>query len=76
MTDAQRRGFDQFFRSVRTLKVTFALAGLDVSGAAADGRLDGAYDYVTMAGKAEHQPVRFHATFAREGTAVRNRPVR
>jgi hypothetical protein len=50
-TSAQASGFEQFFASVRSLHATFTVAGLDVQNAAAEGRVTGAYDYVTTAGK-------------------------
>jgi len=71
MSDAQQKGFEDFFRAVKSLRVTFTLNGLDVNGAAAEGRLMGAYDYVSSSGKPEHQPVTFRATFAREGGSWR-----
>jgi serine/threonine-protein kinase len=76
LSDAQQRGFAEFFDAVRGLRVTFALSALDVSGATAEGRLTGAYDYTATSGKAEHQPVSFRATFAREGGSWRITAVR
>jgi serine/threonine protein kinase len=76
ITGAQAMGFDQFFSSVRTLKATFSLSSLDVSGSTAEGRLAGNYEYVTTAGKAEHQPVAFQATFRRDATGWKLASVR
>jgi hypothetical protein len=76
LTDAQQRNFDDFFRAVRGLRVTFTLASLDVNGATADGRVSGAYDYTSESGRAEHQPVAFRVSFAREGGGWRMTAVR
>jgi len=66
ITASQATGFEQFFSSVRTLKATFSLSSLDVSGASAEGKLAGTYEYVTSAGKAERQPVAFQASCRRD----------
>ena len=68
ITPAQAKGWEQFFPTLRTLRVTISVSGLDVSGSNADANLVGAYDYVTSSGKTEHQPVSFQASFRREGT--------
>jgi ketosteroid isomerase-like protein len=67
ITATQARGFEQFFGSVRTLKASFTVSGLEVSGSSADARLVGSYDYVTESGKAVLQPVTFQATFRKDG---------
>ena len=66
ITPAQATGFEQFFTSVRSLRATFSLSSVDVNGATAEGKLAGAYDYLTTAGKTERQPVSFQASFRRE----------
>lgn len=76
ITQAQSTGFEQFFGSVRTLKATFALSSLDVNGTAAEGKLSGSYDYVTTAGKNEHQSVAFQASFRRDATGWKLASVR
>ena len=68
ITAAQAGGWEQFFGTLRTLRVTLGVTGLDVSGSTAEAKLVGAYDYVTAGGKAAQQPVAFRAAFAREGS--------
>jgi serine/threonine-protein kinase len=66
MTASQTKAWEQFFSSLRSLRVTLAVSGLDVSGASADGKVVGTYDYVTDMGKTIQQPVSFRATFRRD----------
>ena len=68
ITAAQQRGFDSFFQSVRSLRAGFAVTALEMSGATADARLEGAYEYVTKAGRSERQPVTFRAAFRRDSS--------
>jgi serine/threonine-protein kinase len=65
MSDEQQRGFEQFFAAARSLKVSFEVSGVDVSGPTAEANLVGAYDYVAD-GKTEHQPVSFRAALRRD----------
>jgi serine/threonine-protein kinase len=67
ITGAQASGFEQFFATVRSLKASFSIASLDVSGTTAEGKLAGTYDYLTTAGKNERQAVTFLASFRRDG---------
>ena len=69
ITSAQAKGWEQFFSTLRSLRVTLAVNGLDVNAAAADAKLVGTYDYVTESGKSAQQPVSFQAGFRREGPA-------
>jgi serine/threonine-protein kinase len=69
ITPAQVRGFEQFFATVQSLRATFNVSGLDVSGSTAEAQLVGAYDYVTEGGRTNQQRLTFHATFRREGGA-------
>ena len=69
ITPAQAQGWEQFFSTLRSLRVNLSVNGLEVTGSTAEARLVGAYDYVTEAGKAAQQPVSFQATFRREGSA-------
>lgn len=71
MTTAQSKGWEDFFKSLRSISATLSMDGLDVRGDAADARVTGAYDYVTTAGKSTRQPVSFQAAFRREGGAWR-----
>jgi hypothetical protein len=65
---AQASGFEQFFSSIRSLRATMNLGGLDIQGAGAEGRVTGQYDYVTAGGKNERQALDFQATFRRDGS--------
>jgi hypothetical protein len=66
MSTQQRTAFEDFFRSIRTLKATLSVAGLQVDGASAEAQVTGAFDYVTTGGANEHRDVRFTATLHRE----------
>jgi eukaryotic-like serine/threonine-protein kinase len=68
ITSAQAKGWQQFFPTLRSLRVTISIGDLAVNGTNADAKLVGAYDYVTDDGKTQHQPVSFQASFRREGT--------
>ncbi|HEX7940311.1 MAG TPA: hypothetical protein VF488_00825, partial [Gemmatimonadaceae bacterium] len=63
----QQRGFEQFFRAVRSLRADLTLSDLDVAGAAAQARVSGAYEFVGNDGKSQRQPITFQATFSRAG---------
>ena len=76
ITAAQASGFEQFFATVRSLRATFSVSSLDVSGATADGKLAGTYEYLTTAGKSERQAVTFQATFRREAAGWKLASVR
>ncbi|MEP6730493.1 MAG: serine/threonine-protein kinase [bacterium] len=69
ITPMQAKGWEQFFSTLRSLRVSLTVNGLDVSGSTADAKLMGAYDYVTEAGKSAQQPVSFQASFRRDGSA-------
>jgi hypothetical protein len=71
MTPAQQRGWEQFFDYARTLRVSYAVSGVDANGATAEVRVTGAYDFTTAAGKRERQPVSFSATVRHDGSAWR-----
>jgi eukaryotic-like serine/threonine-protein kinase len=68
ITASQAKGWEQFFSTLRTLRVTLAVNGLDVTGTTADAKVSGTYDYVTDAGRAMQQPVSFQASFRRTGS--------
>jgi hypothetical protein len=68
ITSAQSKGWEQFFPTLRSLRVTISINDLEVNGSSADAKLVGAYDYVTSSGKNEHQPVAFQASFRRDAT--------
>ena len=69
VTPAQAKGWEQFFATIRTLHVNFAISGLDVDRNSADAKLSGTYDYVTEGGKTTQQSVAFQAAFRRDGAA-------
>jgi serine/threonine-protein kinase len=69
MTTDQRRAFEDFFGSTRSLRAALAVSDLQVDGASAEARLTGTYEYVTTAGNTERRPVSFRATLRREGEA-------
>ena len=71
LTAVQQSGFEQFFRAVRSLRASFTVVSTEVSGATAEARLSGAYDFVTGSGQSVHQPVSFQASLRREGAAWR-----
>jgi serine/threonine protein kinase len=71
LTAEQQRGFEQFFQSARRINVTFRVANVEGSGATADARLSGTYEYESSSGKMERQPVSFAATLRREGAGWR-----
>jgi eukaryotic-like serine/threonine-protein kinase len=71
LTSNQQQGFEQFFQAARSINVTFRVTNVELSGASADARLVGSYEYVTTAGKAERQPVSFAASLRHEGNGWR-----
>jgi len=62
----QRKAFEDFFRSIRTLNATLAVGNLQVDGANAEAQVTGSFDYVTSKGATERRPVSFVATLHRE----------
>jgi eukaryotic-like serine/threonine-protein kinase len=66
MSAQQRNAFADFFRSIRTLKATLSVAGLQVDGASAEAQVTGTFDYVTTSGSTEQRNVRFVATLRRD----------
>jgi eukaryotic-like serine/threonine-protein kinase len=67
LTAEQERGFEQFFQAARKINVTFRVANVESTAAAADARLNGTYEYESSSGKIERQPVSFAASLRREG---------
>ena len=66
MSAQQRNAFGDFFRSIRTLKATLSVAGLQVDGGSAEAQVTGSFDYVTTSGSTEQRNVRFVATLRRD----------
>jgi serine/threonine-protein kinase len=72
LTSDQQRRFEQFFDGARTINATFRVANISASSAsAADAQLAGVYEFVTVAGKAERQPVTFAVSLRQEGRTWR-----
>jgi serine/threonine-protein kinase len=71
ISSAQQQGFEQFFDAARALRVSFSIASLDVNGSSADAHVVGTYDYTGTDGRAQRQPVSFHATLRQDGGAWR-----
>ena len=66
----QRKAFEDFFRSIRTLKATLNVGGLQVDGASAEAQVTGSFDYVTLNGSAQQRAVSFVATLRRRAAAA------
>lgn len=67
LTSGQQQGWEEFFQSVRSLRVSLSVGRLDVSGSTAEVGVSGRYDYEPAgAGSAARQPVSFRATLAKE----------
>src|SRR5262245_56350658 len=71
MTSAQSKGWEDFFKTLRSIHATLTASGLDVRGDAADARVSATYDYVTTAGKSMRGQDSLQASFRREGGAWR-----
>ncbi len=71
LTANQERGFEQFFRSARSVNVTFRVTSVEGTGSTAVAHLAGAYDYVNAGGQSVHQPVGFAATLRNTGSGWR-----
>lgn len=67
MSASQSSAFEEFFKSVRSLRATFAVSSLQVDGATADAKLNGTYDFVTSNGRSEHQPLTLQASLRKDG---------
>jgi hypothetical protein len=65
MSGEQRRAFEDFFRSIRSLKASLGVNGLQVDGATAEAQVAGSFVYVTTSGGDEHRKVSFGATLRR-----------
>ena len=72
LTSDQQRRFEQFFEGARTINASFRIANISASSAsAADAQLAGVYEFVTVAGKTERQPVTFAVSLAKDGRTWR-----
>lgn len=76
MTESQRRAWATFFGSVAGLRARLVVDEVTVAGATALARVRGTYEYENLRPRrAEHAPVSFTATLARDGTGWRVRTV-
>jgi serine/threonine protein kinase len=71
LTSSGQRSFEQLFQAARSINVALRVAGVEASGASADARVVGNYEYITAEGRTERQPVSLAATFRHDGTAWR-----
>jgi serine/threonine protein kinase len=71
LTSSGQRSFEQLFQAARSINVTLRVASVEASGASADARVVGNYEYTTAEGRKERQPVNLAATFRYEGNAWR-----
>jgi hypothetical protein len=67
MSASQASSFDDFFKSVRSVRATFSVSSLQVDGSSADAKLDGGYDFVTSNGRSQHQPLTLQASLRKDG---------
>jgi tRNA A-37 threonylcarbamoyl transferase component Bud32 len=68
MTQPQQQGWEQFFQLVKDVRADLDITGLDQRNGTAEAQVTGTYSYLnTSTGKAERQPVSFHAAFRRDG---------
>jgi serine/threonine-protein kinase len=71
MSASQANSFEDFFKSVRSVRAAFSVSGLQVDGASADAKLNGTYDFVTSNGRNEHQPLTLQASLRKDGNSWR-----
>jgi hypothetical protein len=71
LTSDQQRNFEAFFQNARNVNVTFRITNFESSGASADARLVGSFDYVNTENREQRLPVSLAATFRHEGNAWR-----
>ena len=71
LTSDQQRNFEAFFQNARNVNVTFRITNLESTGASADARLVGSFDYVNTENRDQRLPVSLAATFRHEGNSWR-----
>ena len=76
MTPDQQSGFEQFFRSTRSIRATLAVGSVDINAPNADAHVTGTYEYVTSSGETQRQPVSFRAVLRRDAGVWRLMSVR
>jgi hypothetical protein len=67
MTPSQQSAWESFFSSVRAMTASLQIDSFSAGADTAVARVTGAYEFVTRAGRNEHQPASFTASFARDG---------
>jgi hypothetical protein len=76
ITAAQQRDWEQFFQTVRDIRVRLAVTRLEVAGSAADARVEGTYEYTnTSTHRMEQHPVSFRVSLQRGAAGWRLRAV-
>jgi serine/threonine protein kinase len=70
MTTQQEQTWRDFFKNAKNLKVALRVTNKTPSGDSADADVDATFQFV-LQGKAQTQPLHFHATLARSGAAWR-----
>jgi serine/threonine-protein kinase len=76
MTAAQQRDWEQFFQTVRDIRVRLAVTRLDVAGSSADARVEGVYEYSnTSTHRMEQHPVSFRVSLQRGAAGWRLRAI-
>ncbi|HET7551080.1 MAG TPA: serine/threonine-protein kinase [Gemmatimonadaceae bacterium] len=77
VTATQQRDWQQFFGAVQNVKVSLAIAQLDMGGVTAEARVTGTYRYEnTSTRRLEEQPVSFRASLRRDGASWRIAAIR
>lgn len=77
LTAAQQQGWDDFFRSVRQLRVSLAVTTMNITGGTAEVSVTGFYEYQNaQTGRAERRPASFRATLVSESGSWRLSAVR
>ena len=76
MTPDQQNGFEQFFRSTRSIRATLSVGSVDINAPNADARVTGTYEYVTSSGETQRQPVSFRAALRHDAGVWRLMSVR
>ena len=77
LTAAQQQGWQDFFRSVRTLRASLTVTTMTVADGAADVIVSGVYEYENATtGRVERRPVTFRATLVAESAGWRLSAIR
>jgi hypothetical protein len=77
ITAAQQHDWEEFFSTVRDVKVQLTITRLEITGPSAGAQIQGRYQYAnTSTRRMEQQPVAFHASLERaaDGWRVRSIP--